>query len=85
MDICPLFASHRGYSEPDAFFVNSVLADYKLKLRGKTLMEVLITHLSDSRRNPKYSYAAIVELCLKLYPENPYMKRLVAEANRRLS
>ena len=85
MDICPLFAHHRGYSEPDASFVNSMLADYKLKLRGKTLMEVLIAHLSDSRRNPKYSYAAIVELCLKLYPENPYMKRLVAEANRRLS
>jgi ubiquinone biosynthesis protein COQ9 len=48
-------------------------------------MEVLVAHLSDSRRNAKYSYAAIVEMCLKLYPENPYMKRLVSEAKQRLS
>jgi hypothetical protein len=85
MDICPLFAGHRGYSEPDPSFVQSMLADYKLSLRGKTLTEVLVTHLSDSRRNAKYSYAAIVEMCLKLYPENPYMKRLVFEAKQRLS
>jgi hypothetical protein len=85
MDIRPNFASHRRYVEPDPSFVGSLLADYKLNLRGKTLMEALITYLSDSRRNPKYSYAAIIEMCLKLYPENPYMKRLIAEARGRLS
>ncbi len=85
MDIRTGFASQRGYSEPDPSFVNAMLNDYKLSLRGKTLMEVLVSHLSDSRRNAKYSYAAIVEMCLKLYRQNPYMKRLVAEANQRLS
>jgi hypothetical protein len=85
MDIRPSFAGRRGYSEPDPAFFHSMLADYKLTLRGKTLLQVLVTHLSDPHRNAKYSYAAIVEMCLKLYRQNPYMQRLVAEANRRLS
>lgn len=85
MDICPEFVGFRGYSEPPVSLVNRVLAGYALDLRGHTLMQVLITYLSDSRRTPKYSYAAIVELCLKLYPDNPYIKRLISEANRQLA
>jgi hypothetical protein len=84
MEIRPEFASLRGYSEPDPSFVASLFADYKLNLRGKTLVDALITYLSDSRRTPKYSKPAIIEMCLKLYPENPYMNRLVEEANRQL-
>jgi hypothetical protein len=84
MEIRPDFVSFRGYSEPDPSFVSALLAEYKLNLRGKTLMQALIVYLSDSRRTPKYSYDAIIEMCLKLYPENPYMKRLITEANRRL-
>jgi hypothetical protein len=84
MDICPRFAAFRGYSEPPVSLVNAVLDDYPLQLRGHTLMQALIAHLSDSRRTPKYSYPAIVEMCLKLYPNNPYIKRLISEANRQL-
>jgi hypothetical protein len=84
MEIRPEVASLRGYSAPDPSFAASLFADSKLNLRGKTLVDALITYLSDSRRNPKYSKPAIIEMCLKLYPENPYMKRLVEEADRQL-
>jgi hypothetical protein len=85
MEISTFFCDSRGYREPDPAFVYAVVANYKLHLRGKTLLQVLIRYLSDSRRNPKYSYAAVIEMCLKLYPDNPYMKRLVTEANRQLA
>jgi hypothetical protein len=85
MDLSPDFRARRGYSEPDATLVNQVLSDYKLQLRGKTLLQALIQFLSDARRNPKYGYAAIVELCLKLYPANPFIQRLMTEVKNKLS
>jgi hypothetical protein len=59
--------------------------DYKLALRGKTLLQALTKQLSAPRRSPKYGYSAIIEMCLKLYPKNPYVKRLISEANRQLN
>jgi hypothetical protein len=85
MDICPKFAQFRGYSEPPEDLVRTVLNEYQLNLRGKTLMEVLVAQLSDSRRTPKYSYAAILEMCLKLYADNQYIGRLIKEAKQQLS
>ena len=79
------FATERGYAEPDPALAGSILADDQLRLRGKTLVQVLLEHLSSSKRDPKYSGKAIIELCLKLYPQNPYMLRIVAEAARRLA
>ncbi len=85
MDISPAFVIHRGYTEPPLSLVDQLAGDYKLQLRGKTLLEVLVKYLSDSNRNPKYGYAAIVELCLKLYPNNPYIQRIITEAKSSLS
>jgi hypothetical protein len=85
MDLSAAFCSQRGYSEPNPAFVGLLVSDYKLRLRGKTLMQVLIAHLSDSNRTPKYSNAAIIEMCLKLYPDNPYIKRLIAAAHQGLT
>jgi hypothetical protein len=31
------------------------------------------------------NYAAMVEMCLKLYPHNPHMQRLITETNRQLA
>jgi hypothetical protein len=85
MDLHPAFRSSRGYSEPDAAFAGGILANYKLQLRGKTLLQALVHYLSDSRRNPKYSYASILELCLKLYPGNPYVASIIAEVKAQLA
>ena len=85
MDLDAVFCARRGYLEPDASFCGSILANYKLQLRGKTLLQSLVHYLSDARRNPKYSYASILELCLKLYPANPHVGRIIAEAKAQLA
>ena len=85
MDISTTFIARRGYVEPDATFVDGVLRNYKLQLRGKTLMGILITYLSDSRRMPKYGYANVVEVCLKLYPNNEYIKRIIEDVKTQLA
>ncbi|MHB1558689.1 MAG: hypothetical protein ACYC61_14620 [Isosphaeraceae bacterium] len=84
MVIAPGFVTKRGYAEPDPALAESILGNYQLSLRGKTLVQVLVEHLSSAKRDPKYSGKAIIEMCLKLYPDNPYMRRIVAEAKRRL-
>jgi hypothetical protein len=85
MDLAPAFTAFRGYSEPAPTLVNQLVSNYKLQLRGKTLLQVIVNYLSDRNRNPKYGYAAIVELCLKLYPKNPYIQRIVTEATAQLT
>jgi hypothetical protein len=80
MDISVEFRTFRNFTEPEAALVNQLVSNYKLQLRGKTLLQVLVNYLSDSSRNPKYSYGAIIELCLKLYPNNPYIQRILREA-----
>jgi hypothetical protein len=85
MELDAAFCASRGYGEPDATFVGELLSNYKLHVRGKTLLQALVHYLSNSHRNPKYSYAAIIELCLKLYPSNPYIQRFIAEARAQLA
>ena len=85
MDISPTFAASRGYKEPDSSFVDAVRAEYKLRLRGKTLLQVLIKYVSESGRNAKHSYAAIVEMCLKLYPNNVHIRRIVDQVKVELA
>lgn len=85
MDLIPAFIVDRGYSEPDAAIVNDVLTNYKLYLRGKTLLQAIVHFLSESNRTPKYSHAAVLDMSLRLYPANPYIKRIVQEVQYQLS
>ena len=48
-------------------------------------MQALMTYLRDSPRSSKYSYANLLEMCLNLYPNNPYMRRIVEEAKVQLA
>lgn len=84
LELSAEFIRSRGFSEPDPKFVAELLANYKLRLRGKSLLETLLTYLSDSHRTPKYSSAAVIEMCLKLFPKNPYVTRLIDEARQQL-
>ena len=85
MDISAEFRAFRNFTEPDITLINQLISDYRLLLRGKTLLQVIMHYLSDSRRTPKYSYGAIIELCLKLYPNNPYIQHILGEARACLS
>lgn len=85
MDVATVFAVQRGFKEPDSSLLARITSSYKLQLRGKTLLQVLVVFLSASSRNPKYSCAAIIEMCLKLYPNNPYIQRIILEARAQLA
>lgn len=84
MDISMEFCRSRSFTEPPASLVIRLMANYKLQLRGKTLLQIIVKYLSDSTRNPKYSYGAIIELCLKLYPNNPHIQHILHVAREHL-
>lgn len=79
------FVASRGVIEPDSATFEQIFTDYKLQLRGKTLFEVLQVILAKPQRKPAYRAPALIDMCLKLFPENPYMKRLVADAKAALA
>ena len=85
MNVRPDFVASRGFSEPDSVTLAQILSDYKLQLRGKTLFQVLEFILAKPQRKPAYRLAALIEICLRLFPSNPYMKRLMSEARAALA
>jgi hypothetical protein len=78
------FATSRQYVPPNPAFVDIVRKDYKLSLRGKTLIDVLFECVNYSKRPARHSKEAIVENCLKLYPNNPFIDRIMNEVRARL-
>ena len=84
-DIHHLFIAHRGYSEPPPERVIDLMENYKLHLRGKTLFEILIRFLSSPGRSARYGYDNIIDICLKLQPDNEYIERLVSRVRAALS
>lgn len=84
-DLSLTYCNGRGFTEPDAQAVADVLINYKLQLRGKTLMQVLVHLLSAPARTSKYSYTTAMEVAFKLNPNNPHIQRLVAEVSQKLA
>jgi hypothetical protein len=84
LEISRAFSQKRGFKEPSEESVKLVLDDYQLKLRGKTLVQVLETVLTRPGRVAKFRSSQIVELSLKLFPDNPYLRRLVSEVQTQL-
>ncbi len=85
MNIAPKFVASRGFVDPDSATYEQILADYKLQLRGKTLFQVLEVILAKPQRKPAYRVAALIDICLKLYPDNHYMQRVVTMAKSALA
>ena len=85
LEIDPAFVKFRGFTEPPPELVADLSADYKLQLRGKTLLDVLVVLLSDPSRSSKYRHREVVEMCLKLYPNNPYIQRIITQAKAQLA
>jgi len=78
------FATNRQYVPPDPAFVDSLRKEYKLSLRGKTLIDVLFECVNYNKRPARHSKEAIVEICLRLYPNNPYVDRIISEVRAKL-
>jgi hypothetical protein len=71
------FATERGFREPAEETVNEIRLDYRLKVRGKTLFDVLLRFLSAPNRDTKYSRNALVEIAVKLTSQSPVIEGLL--------
>lgn len=81
--LCDAFCVARGYSEPSIGTIQEVADEFKLKLRGKTLFQVLVRFLSSSGRDVKYSHAATIDVALRM-SNNPRLKRIMIEVENAL-
>lgn len=84
-DLLRSYVTTRGFVPPDASLEQQISSNYKLMLRGKNLFQSLVHYLSSPNRNPKYGYALITDICLKLYSANPHIERLVTEIQKKLA
>ncbi len=76
-NISPQFIAERGYRQPDHTIIAEIEEQYKLKLRGKTLFQLLVRYLSVSNRRIKHSKYALYEIAFKTPEPHVYMERLV--------
>ena len=70
------FANARGYRQPNRTTIAEIEEQYKLKLRGKMLFQLLIRYLSASNRPIKHSTYALYEIAFKTPDPHVYMERL---------
>lgn len=85
MDLTSAYRASRAYVEPAPTRVDALEADYRLSLRGKTLIQAIVHYLSGSGREVKYSKVAIIDMCLRLFQPNPHIDRILTEARTQLA
>ena len=77
--ICEQFRLRRGFQEPSPLTVQEVTDNYKLKIRGKNLFQLLVRFLSHKSRKAKHSNAALMEIALKLAGRNHRLERIMRQ------
>jgi hypothetical protein len=85
IDIDPAFYFGRGMIEPEDAELLEIYAEYRLKIRGKALFELLERYLSSPRRSVKHTCMSLYETAFKLHHPNPYIARMVGEIQAYLS
>ena len=73
------FILSRGFCSPSAETIAEIRENPKLKIRGKTLFELLTRYLSAPNRVIKHSTKALYEIGFKTAPDNVHMGRLIRE------
>lgn len=71
------FLLARGYRSPTESTIREIESEYPLKLRGKTLFDMLVRFLSAPKRTPKHSKAGLLEMCLRLGQGNVHIRTLL--------
>ena len=78
------FMALRGFQSPSQNTLLEIQSEYKLKIRGKILFELLTRYLSASKRKPKHSTQALYEIGIKLVKKQVDMERLISMLNQAL-
>jgi len=84
--LCPNFIQSYGYHEADPDLIANIQENYSDRLRGKTLMQILVEILSESSRPSKYSRNNLLEMSSRLSsaPAKRLHDRLVAALSHSL-
>ncbi|MBI1930639.1 DUF4435 domain-containing protein [Candidatus Poribacteria bacterium] len=85
VSISQQFVARRGYLQPNHATVMEIEAVYKLKLRGKTLFELLVRYLSAPNRSVKHSIKGLYEIAFKTPKPHVYMDGLIGKIEYALS
>ncbi len=80
------FAVEHGFRQPNHATITEIELAYKLKLRGKTLFDLLMRYLNAHDRKIKYqNVKALYEIAFKFSKRHAYMDRLIGKIEYALS
>jgi hypothetical protein len=78
------FRKSRGFRPPNEELHQQIKDAYQLKLRGKSLLEILLRFLS-SPYHGEYDEVTLHEIAVKMTPHHPLMNRLIREVERKIA
>ncbi len=83
--VSPAYLQQRRFRQPNASFLASIRSEYNLKLRGKSLFELLSQVLSAPSRSARFSKGALIEMCVQINGNPQRLERIIIEVRARLS
>jgi len=75
--LCSKFLVEIGFKEPDGELLNDIILNYKLKLRGKQIFQVLVRILATKDRYSSFSKDNLIEIALRVNQKNIYINNLI--------
>ena len=79
------FCTCRGFRLPNEKLLQDIKDEYQLKLRGKSLFEVLVRLLNAPGRDAKHNTVPLHEIATKMTPSHELMNRLIREIERTIA
>ena len=75
--LCSKFLMEIGFRDPGGELLNDIILNYKFKLRGKQIFQVLERILISKRRYSRFSKNNLIELAIRLNQKNIYINNLI--------
>lgn len=79
---CNVYATQIGYNGPVEPHFSRLMTDYKRLLRGKTLLALLVRHLSRSGRRVRFNGPQLMEIAAN--QNGPFFKSIAAEVEKQI-
>ena len=81
MEMKPEFAAARKFNDPPPELLQSITDNFRLQLRGKSLLQAFVSVMQQrDNEKVKHNGKAILDICMRFFPGNQYIARLVQAA-----
>lgn len=81
--LCPVYLGQRGFKEPSEELIIHIKGDWKLKLRGKQVMQLYTRILCASGRRPQLGRPKLIDLGIR-NGSNPHIQRIATAISNAL-